>query len=99
LRLASPTPHHHHGMVVTFGGLLLLLLMQLSVHLVTLVLTLVQKNQIGINIYKRYNSKTQYKQYNTKHNKYKTHGEKRDVYRVLMGKSEGKRPLGRPRRR
>ena len=26
-------------------------------------------------------------------------GEKRDVYRVLVGKPEGKRPLGRPRRR
>jgi hypothetical protein len=26
-------------------------------------------------------------------------GEKRDVYSVLVGKSEGKRPLGRPRRR
>jgi hypothetical protein len=26
-------------------------------------------------------------------------GEKRNVYRVLMGKPEGKRPLGRPRRR
>jgi hypothetical protein len=26
-------------------------------------------------------------------------GEKRNAYRVLMGKSEGKRPLGRPRRR
>jgi len=25
--------------------------------------------------------------------------EKRDVYRVLVGKPEGKRPLGRPRRR
>ena len=25
--------------------------------------------------------------------------EERSVYRVLMGKSEGKRPLGRPRRR
>jgi len=25
-------------------------------------------------------------------------GERRDVYRVLVGKSEGKRPLGRPRR-
>jgi len=25
--------------------------------------------------------------------------EKRGVYRVLMGKPEGKRPLGRPRRR
>jgi hypothetical protein len=26
-------------------------------------------------------------------------GEKRKVYKVLVGKSEGKRPLGRPRRR
>jgi hypothetical protein len=26
-------------------------------------------------------------------------GEERNVYRVLMGKTEGKRPLGRPRRR
>jgi len=26
-------------------------------------------------------------------------GEKRDVYRVLVGKPEGKRPLGRPSRR
>jgi hypothetical protein len=26
-------------------------------------------------------------------------GEERKVYKVLMGKSEGKRPLGRPRRR
>ena len=26
-------------------------------------------------------------------------GEKRGVYRVLVGKQEGKRPLGRPRRR
>jgi len=26
-------------------------------------------------------------------------GERRGVYRVLVGKSEGKRPLGRPRRR
>jgi hypothetical protein len=26
-------------------------------------------------------------------------GEERCVYRVLMGKPEGKRPLGRPRRR
>ena len=26
-------------------------------------------------------------------------GEKREAYRVLMGKLEGKRPLGRPRRR
>jgi hypothetical protein len=28
-----------------------------------------------------------------------THGEKRIVYRVLVGKPEGKGPLGRPRRR
>jgi hypothetical protein len=27
------------------------------------------------------------------------YGEGRGVYRVLVGKSEGKRPLGRPRRR
>jgi hypothetical protein len=26
-------------------------------------------------------------------------GERRSVYRVLVGKTEGKRPLGRPRRR
>jgi hypothetical protein len=26
-------------------------------------------------------------------------GEKRNTYRLLAGKSEGKRPLGRPRRR
>jgi hypothetical protein len=26
-------------------------------------------------------------------------GEKRNVYRLLVGKSKGKRPLGRPRRR
>jgi hypothetical protein len=26
-------------------------------------------------------------------------GEKRNVYRLLVGKSEGKRPLGRPRRK
>jgi len=26
-------------------------------------------------------------------------GEKRDIYRVLVGKPDGKRPLGRPRRR
>ena len=26
-------------------------------------------------------------------------GERRDVYSVLVGKTEGKRPLGRPRRR
>jgi hypothetical protein len=28
-----------------------------------------------------------------------TNGEKRNVYRILAGKSEGKSPLGRPRRR
>jgi len=28
-----------------------------------------------------------------------TYGERRGVYRVLVGKPEGKRPLGRPRRR
>jgi hypothetical protein len=28
-----------------------------------------------------------------------TNGEKRYAYRILMGKPEGKRPLGRPRRR
>jgi hypothetical protein len=28
-----------------------------------------------------------------------TNGEKRDAYRLLVGKPEGKRPLGRPRRR
>jgi hypothetical protein len=27
------------------------------------------------------------------------HGDKRNAYRVLMGKAEGNRPLGRPRRR
>ena len=26
-------------------------------------------------------------------------GERKDVYRILVGKPEGKRPLGRPRRR
>jgi hypothetical protein len=26
-------------------------------------------------------------------------GERRGIYRVLVGKSEGKRPLGRPRRK
>jgi hypothetical protein len=26
-------------------------------------------------------------------------GERRDVYRALVGKPEGRRPLGRPRRR
>jgi hypothetical protein len=30
---------------------------------------------------------------------YKNDGEKRDTYRLLVGKPEGKRPLGRPRRR
>jgi hypothetical protein len=28
-----------------------------------------------------------------------TNGEKRSAYRILVGKPEGKRPLGRPRRR
>jgi hypothetical protein len=28
-----------------------------------------------------------------------THGEKRNAYRLLVGKPEGKRPLGRPRLR
>jgi hypothetical protein len=28
-----------------------------------------------------------------------THEEKRNVYRILVRKPEGKRPLGRPRRR
>jgi hypothetical protein len=28
-----------------------------------------------------------------------THGEKRNVYRILVGNPKGKRPLGRPRRR
>jgi hypothetical protein len=28
-----------------------------------------------------------------------TNGEKRNVYRLLVGKPEGKRPLGKPRRR
>jgi hypothetical protein len=28
-----------------------------------------------------------------------TNGEKRNAYRILAGKPEGKRPLGRPRRR
>jgi hypothetical protein len=30
---------------------------------------------------------------------YSSDGEWRNVYRVLVGKLEGKRPLGRPRRR
>jgi hypothetical protein len=30
---------------------------------------------------------------------YSTNGEKRNAYRLLLGKPEGRRPLGRPRRR
>jgi hypothetical protein len=30
---------------------------------------------------------------------YSTNGEQRNAYRILVGKPEGKRPLGRPRRR
>jgi hypothetical protein len=30
---------------------------------------------------------------------YSTNGAKRKAYRILVGKPEGKRPLGRPRRR
>jgi hypothetical protein len=30
---------------------------------------------------------------------YNTHGEKTNAYKVLMGKPEGKRPLGRPKRK
>jgi hypothetical protein len=30
---------------------------------------------------------------------YSTKGEKRNAYRLLVGNPEGKRPLGRPRRR
>jgi hypothetical protein len=30
---------------------------------------------------------------------YSTHGDKRNAYRISVGKPEGKRPLGRPRRR
>jgi hypothetical protein len=30
---------------------------------------------------------------------YRTNGEKRNAYTILVGKPEGKRPLGRPRRR
>jgi hypothetical protein len=50
----------------------------------------------------KYTSTIQYKnsiQTIQKNNKYKTHGEKGDVYRALVGKPEGKGPLGRPRRR
>jgi hypothetical protein len=30
---------------------------------------------------------------------YSTHGEKRNAYRILVGKLDGRRPLRRPRRR
>jgi hypothetical protein len=30
---------------------------------------------------------------------YSTHGEKRSAFRIMVGKPEGKRPLGRPRRK
>jgi hypothetical protein len=30
---------------------------------------------------------------------YSTNGREKDAYRLLLGKPEGKRPLGRPRRR
>jgi hypothetical protein len=30
---------------------------------------------------------------------YSTNGEKRNAYRMLVGKSEGRRPIGSPRRR
>jgi hypothetical protein len=33
------------------------------------------------------------------HSACNTKGEKRNAYRILVGKPEGKRPLGRPRRR
>ena len=42
-------------------------LLQLSFHSVAVVLTLVQTKQIGINIHKRNNTKTQYKQYETQY--------------------------------
>ena len=44
---------------------LLTYLLQLSCHLVAAVLTLVQTKQIRINVHKRNNTKTQYKQYKT----------------------------------
>ena len=46
--------------------LLLSLLLQLSCHAVAVVFTLVQTKQIRINIHKRNNKKTQYKQYKSR---------------------------------
>jgi len=42
-------------------------LLQLSCHLVAVVIKLVQTKQIRINIHKRNNTRTQYKQYKTQH--------------------------------
>ena len=45
-------------------------LLQLSCHSVAVVLTLVQTNQIRINIHKRNNTKKKHSTNNTKHSKY-----------------------------